>query len=260
MGAREKLVDYHVHSKYSCDGKSTIFEMCRKAVDLKIAEIGFSEHVDFDPQNRCFGFFNYGKYTSEIENARETFKDQIIVRKGVEIDYQHCFENEIERWLKDKEFDFTIGSVHYLNHEFISRPLVARKDLRELYDVYFDEVEHSIESGLFDVVGHFDLIGRYIGNRRSELNSFNFWEKAKTVLEKIVESNLYLEINSKGLREECRDTMPGRKLIDEFVRDGGKLISLGSDAHSTNEIGNGIEEIQGFLAKYRGHEFKALLE
>jgi len=58
--------------------------MRRKAVDLKITEIGFSEHVDFDPQDRCFGFFNYGKYTSEIENARETFKDQLIVRKGIE--------------------------------------------------------------------------------------------------------------------------------------------------------------------------------
>jgi len=260
MGVGKKLVDYHVHSNYSCDGKSTIFGMCRKAVDLKIVEIGFSEHMDFNPQNSCFGFFNYGEYVSEIENARKTFKDQLIVRKGIEIDYQHCFENEIKKWLKDKEFDFTIGSVHYLKNDFISRPLVARKDLKEMYDVYFNEVERSIESGLFDVVGHFDLIGRYISNRRSELNSFNFWEKAKAILEKIVKSNLYLEINSKGLREECRDTMPGRKLIDEFIRNGGKLISLGSDAHSTNEIGNGIDEIQNFLAKYRRHEFKMLFE
>jgi histidinol-phosphatase (PHP family) len=260
VGAVEKLVDYHVHSNNSCDGKSTIFEMCRKAVDIKIAEIGFSEHMDFDPRNHCFGFFNYDKYTSEIENTRETFKGQLIVRKGIEIDYQHCFEDEIERWLKDKEFDFTIGSVHYLNHEFIDRPLIARKNLRELYNIYFDEVEHSVKSGLFDVIGHFDLIGRYIGNRRSELNSFKFWEKTKATLQRIVQSNLYLEINSKGLREECKDTMPGRKLIDEFIKNGGKLVSLGSDAHSTNEIGNGIKEIQNFLAKYHGHEFKALFE
>lgn len=260
MGVRGKLVDYHVHSNFSCDGRFTVFEMCRRAVDLKIAEIGFSEHVDFDPRNRWFGFFNYGEYTSEIESARETFKDQLIVRKGVEIDYQHYFESGIERWLRGKEFDFTIGSVHYLNHEFICRPLVARRDLRELYAVYFGEVERSVESGLFDVVGHLDLIGRYIGNRRSELDSFNFWERAKAVLEKIVAGNLYLEINSKGLREECGDTMPGRKLIDAFIRSGGKLVSLGSDAHSTNEISNGIEEIQDFLAKYRGHKFKMLFE
>ncbi len=225
---------------------------------MKIAEIGFSEHVDFDPRNRWFGFFNYGGYTSEIESAREAFRDQLIVRKGVEIDYQHYFEGGIERWLRDKEFDFTIGSVHYLDHDFICRPLVARRDLRELYDVYFGEVERSVESGLFDVVGHFDLMGRYIGSRRSELDSFNFWEKAKAVLEKIVKSNLYLEINSKGLREECRDTMPSRKLIDEFVSSGGKLVSLGSDAHSTSEIGNGLDEIRVFLAKYRGHKFKLL--
>lgn len=260
MSVREKFVDYHVHSNYSCDGKSALFEMCRRAIDLKIAEIGFSEHVNFDPRNRWFGFFNYDKYTAEIENARETFKNQLIIRKGVEIDYRHHFENEIGKWLQDKEFDFTIGSVHYLNNEFICRPLVARKDLKELYIVYFDEVGHSIESCLFDVVGHFDLIGRYVGNRQSELNSFNFWEKVKTILEKIVENSLHLEINSKGLREECRDTMPGRKLTDKFIRQGGRLVSLGSDAHSANEIGSGLKEVRDYLAEHRGHQFKLLFE
>jgi len=196
------LVDYHVHSTHSCDGVSTIFEMCKKAIELGVVEIGFSEHMDFEPKDWGFGFFNYDSYTSEIKRARDFFKGKLIIRKGVEIDYQHCFENMIADWLKDKKFDFVIGSVHYLNHEFINYYLVANKDLEKLYNTYFKEVIHSVKSRLFDVVGHFDIIRRFIDNRMSKLNKPDYYKGIRQNLEEIIENKTYLEINSKGLKEK----------------------------------------------------------
>lgn len=52
-----KFVDYHVHSNFSCDGKSTLFEMSQRAIDLGIEEIGISEHMDFEPKDWGLGFF-----------------------------------------------------------------------------------------------------------------------------------------------------------------------------------------------------------
>jgi len=52
-----KFVDYHVHSNFSCDGKSTLFEMSQRAIDLGIEEIGFSDHMDFEPKDWGLGFF-----------------------------------------------------------------------------------------------------------------------------------------------------------------------------------------------------------
>jgi histidinol phosphatase-like PHP family hydrolase len=46
------------------------------------------------PLDWGFGFFNYERYTSEIKSAQESFKDKIVIRKGVEVDYQHVFEEE----------------------------------------------------------------------------------------------------------------------------------------------------------------------
>ena len=66
-----KFVDYHVHSNHSCDGKATVFEMCKKAIEMEIVEIGFSDHMDFEPEDPGFGFFNYADYTSEIKSAQE---------------------------------------------------------------------------------------------------------------------------------------------------------------------------------------------
>jgi histidinol-phosphatase (PHP family) len=234
--------------------------MCQKAIELGIEEIGFSEHVDFEPKDWGFGYFNYDRYSSEIENAKESFGNKLVIRKGVEIDYQHCFEDDIRDWLQNKKFNFIIGSVHYLDHETIGDQLVRRKDLGRIYDDYFNEVTYSIQSGLFDVVGHFDLVARYVDNRRSELKNFGYQEKIRTVLEEVMENKIHLEINSKGLRDKQRDTIPNRKIVEKFIENGGKLRSIGSDAHSTEEIGSGIKEILLFLTNYDGNKLKLLFE
>lgn len=247
-----KPVDYHVHSNHSCDGRSSISEMCQKAIEKEISEIGFSEHMDFDPEDRGYGFFNYDLCTSEIKKAQERFKSRLVIRKGVEIDYQYRFEDRIKDWLRDKKFDFTIGSVHYINHEIIDQRLLAKRDLGKIYRAYFDEVSRSIESGLFDVIGHLDLIRKYNHKKATQLDNLNYEEPMRTILEEIIESKNYLEINTKlsVLKETYAETMPSTETVKEFIDKGGKLISVGSDAHSKEEVGIGVEEQLSFLAKY----------
>lgn len=252
-------MDYHVHSTQSYDGRSSMFEICQKAVELGIAEIGFSEHMDFDPIDWGFGFFDYARYSSQIERTREFFKDRLVIRKGIEIDYQHSFEEKIKMWLREKQFDFTIGSVHYLNHVIISRQTAEEENLEERYNTYLEEVSKSIESGLFDVVGHFDLLGRYIGNGVSELEDF-CCKKKKMILRRIREKRIFLEVNTKAFREGYGDTIPSKRIIDQYIEDDGKLISLGSDAHSTNEISSGIKEALDYLSQYTEGQVELLFE
>ena len=260
MSLTRRFVDYHVHSNHSCDGKSSIFEMCQRAIELGIEEIGFSEHMDFEPKDWGFGFFNYDSYTAEIKRAQESFENRLTIRKGVEIDYQHCFEDDIKNWLQNKKFDFVVGSVHYLDHEIIDRRLLTKKDLTEVYRAYFDEVAYSIESGLFDVVGHLDLVRTYVGKGRAELERFNYWERIKTILKEVAQRRTYLEVNSKGLREEVGDTIPSMEIVNEYFENGGTLVSIGSDAHSTEEMGNGIKDILDFLANCNRNKVKLLFE
>jgi histidinol-phosphatase (PHP family) len=255
-----KTVDYHVHSTFSCDGRSSIFELCQKAVELGIAEIGFSEHVDFDPTDWGYGFFNYDTYSSEIKRVQEFFEGKLVIHKGVEIDYQRCFEIKIKSWLRDKRFDFTIGSVHYLDHQIIGQQLVAKGDLSRKYDAYLDEVTKSVESGLFDIIGHFYLLRRYAESQRSELDDSYHKEKVKRILKRIMEERTYLEINSKGLREGHGEPIPTRKTVNEYIEDGGRLVSIGSDAHSVKELGNGVKEILDYLSQYDERHLEILFE
>lgn len=257
-----KFVDYHVHSNHSCDGKSSIFEMCQKAIESGIAKIGFSDHMDFEPEDPGFGFFNYKRYTSEIESAQRFFEDKLVIRKGVELDYQSCLEADIKKWLKNKEFDFIIGSVHYLEHELITYELIKRKGLDKTYNAYLDEVIHSVRSNLFNVLGHLDVIRKCFDDRIFESKNLDHKDCIEAILEEILKRKIYLEINSKSslIREKCTDMLPSKETVVAFLHNGGKLISLGSDAHSAKEVGSGIREILNFLEDLDGNKFKLLFE
>lgn len=255
-------MDYHVHSNHSCDGRSTIFEMCQKAIELGIVEIGFSDHMDFEPEDEGFGFFNYERYTSEIESAQKFFKDKLVIRKGVEVDYQFCFEGDIRRWLKNKQFDFVVGSVHYLEHGLITQELIKQKGLEKTYNAYFDEVIRSVKSNLFNVVGHLDVTRACVDSRVFESENIGYEEDMYATLEEIRKRRIYLEINSKSSlqRDKCTNTLPSKEIVKEFVQDGGKLISLGSDAHSAKWVGSRIQEILSFLEGLNGNRFKLPFE
>ncbi|MCW4041415.1 MAG: histidinol-phosphatase HisJ family protein [Candidatus Bathyarchaeota archaeon] len=251
------LVDYHIHSSHSSDSDASIIDICRRARKIGIEEIGFSEHIDFDPQDWGYGHFDYERYMSDIDGVCERFGDTLIIKKGVEVDYQHWVEEDIRDWLNDKEFDFVIGSVHYLERQYITDTLVAEKGLQELYDLYFVEVNNSIASELFDIVGHLDLPLRYTYRSRESFDKISYWENMQEALTKIIETDTCLEINTKGLRESCQSTYPSQDVLNAYIDQGGHLISVGSDAHSTSEIGMGIKEVLTSLSGKRFTLFHA---
>ena len=251
MNSKTKLVDYHVHSTFSCDGRSSINDFCKKAIELKFREIGFSEHVDFDPSDEGFGFFNYENYQSAIKEAQLLFKGKLVIRKGVEVDYQKRFEDQIRDWLPGKNFDFVMGSVHYIKGEIINQQLLAKKNLKEIYREYFDEIQGSIESRLFNVVGHLELVRKYTSNRAIQQRDIEYKEKLESILVEIRDKKMFLEINSKlsVLRRGFLEMMPSKETVRRYFSCGGKRVSIGSDAHSKEELGSGVKETFDFLAK-----------
>jgi histidinol-phosphatase (PHP family) len=231
------VIDYHIHSTFSADARSDMNDVCQSAIRFGLKEIGFAEHVDFDPTDPAFGFFDYEAYSSAIEDARQLFHGRLTIRKGAEIDYQSRFEETIRSWLRGRQFDFTIGSVHYVNGRPIDLGTVIHEELGRLYPAYCHEVASSITSGLFHVVGHVDLISSFYqipsNIKKASINN---------VLDTLVSNKVSLEVNARGFREGKNDTVPNREILELFFRKGGMRISLGSDAHSAKDIGAGLCE------------------
>jgi histidinol-phosphatase (PHP family) len=230
-------VDFQVHSLRSHDGRATIREQCMRAVEIGLDEIGFSEHKDFDPSDPVVDFFDYALYLEEIAAAREEFAGRIVIRMGVEIDYQKWFEDEIAAYLGSHSFDFVIGSVHYVDRKMLMTPKYREGHTREsAYRLYFQAVGDSVESGLIDIVGHLEYANRRGVPAFGPYDPAPYREQVSELFDRMVERGVALEINTAGLRQGVGHTYPCAAHVALYAKRGGQLLSLGSDSHHPADL------------------------
>lgn len=104
------LIDLHIHSDFSADGQSRIEDYCKKAGTLGISEIGFAEHIDFNPVDLGYGKYDYEKNSAEMLRVKKIFRNNPKIRFGAEITYEKKFEDDIHSYLKGKVFEYLVGS------------------------------------------------------------------------------------------------------------------------------------------------------
>jgi len=221
-------------------------ELCRRAVELGLSEICFTEHVDFDPTEANTGYFDYELYRERIRESRGRFGARLKIGAGVEIDYNRRFESDIADFLKGKTFDFVLGSVHYLDGFNVSEPRASDyfegRDQETAYDRYFDEVEHCVQSGMFDALGHLDLVKRFGVHFYGPFEIEPFADRIERILRMVVEQGMGLEVNTSGLRQAPKEPYPGAEVLKMYKACGGKIVTVGSDAHTVDDLAKGIEE------------------
>lgn len=232
-------IDYQVHSYRSHDGRASIAAHCERAIEIGLDEIGFSEHKDFDPSDPVVDYFDYDAYISEIDEGRLRFGDRLKIRAGVEIDYQSWFEDEIGEYLGTHAFDFVIGSVHYVDRQMIMTPEYNRtRDVRTAYRDYFDAVQRSVSSGLFDILGHLEYANRRGIAAWGPYDPEPYTDQLTALFESMIERQVVFEINTAGLHQNIGVTYPGKEAVAHYARSGGSLLSIGSDAHHPDQLGH----------------------
>jgi len=236
------LEDFHVHSTY-CDGKNTLEEMVRSAIDLKMTRIGFSGHAyTAFSEVYCMSFENTERYAQDIAELKEKYKDKIEILCGLEMDY-----------FSDKpqiKTDYLIGSVHYVkkDEKFLDVDS-AEEHFKGYVKNYFDGDYYAYAEAYYafvgdvinktnaDIVGHFDLCSKFNeGNRLFDTQNPRYIAAAKAAIDKLVLCGKPFEINtgaiSRGYRTEAYPEMQFLKYIAEK---GGRVI-LCSDSHSANTL------------------------
>jgi len=262
------LVDYHLHSTYSADGFSSIADFCQRALELGSVEIGFCEHADFDPRDRCYDYFDYTAFRRQIETQRQRYGHSLAVRAAVEVTYQASREEEIALFLADKELDYVVGSVHLvedgMDWAMISEDgrcgrYFEQRTVQAAYRLYFAELRRAVASGLFDLIGHFDPVKRYGVGYYGPFDPAVFADEIHDILELAVEKGVGLEINTSGLRQAPQETYPGLAILKCYRHLGGEVLTVGSDAHSVADLGGGFSDALA-LACQAGSRAIALFE
>jgi histidinol-phosphatase (PHP family) len=169
----------------------------------------------------------------------------------LEVDYLPGHEDWIRNLASRHPWDYFIGSVHYVSDDWaVDSPFQLAKwkhrDAFEVWSVYFDRLTMAAATGLFEIIGHADLPKKF-GHRPTK-DCTPLYEK---FLNAAKQHNCAIELNTAGLRKDCKEIYPSREIL-QLAFQKGVPITFGSDAHTPEEVGmNFAEAIQ--LARDAGY-------
>ncbi len=238
------MFDYHLHSTFSADSNMTMTEICQKAIELGLDEIVFTDHFGFDPNDIDYDFLHYTDYVESFKKAKAHFGHDLNLLLGIEIGIQPYFSVEFNDFLKNKFFDFIIGSIHMVNrYDLTKEAFFIGKNKKQAYQAYLEEVLESILAcENFDVLGHLDLIRRYGPYHDRILHYDDHREIIESILKTLIQTGRGLEINTSGLRYGIDTPHPTFDIIQAYRKLGGEILTLGSDAHTPSHIATGFNE------------------
>jgi histidinol-phosphatase (PHP family) len=258
------LTDYHLHLRPDeRDATPERFhtqanaERYRAAAERRgIAELGVSEHVyRFTQALEVWSHPLWASFARDDLDAYCAFvREQTDLRLGIEADFVPGGEDRMANLLEARDFDYVIGSVHFLREGAVdmddysvwdSGPTRPRS-AEEVWRRYFQTIGESARSGLFDVVAHPDLV-KYWGDgaRRPEGDLRRYYELA---IDGIAESGVAVEVSTAGLRKPASELYPAPAFL-QMALDAGARVALSSDAHRPQDVGADYEQALAVLGQ-----------
>ena len=244
------LCDAHTHSDNSFDAKSTVEEMCDSAAKKGFYAIAITDHCEAPfirlGYNEEFGDFSerIPLSYSETKKAQKKFGEKIKVLCGIELGEPMHDSECTKRALSFGDFDFVLASLHNLRNMddfyFID---FNKCSVSEILKLYFDELAETASFSDFDSLAHLTYPLRYIFEKTGEYPDLSpYQDVIDDIYKTLISNKKALEINTSGLFKPSGRTLPDEFQLKRYRELGGKLITIGSDAHSCSAVGNGIEE------------------
>lgn len=216
---------------------------CVAAIDAGITEIAFTDHIDHQPSDFGFGYYRIEDYFRSLTDVRHEFGDRITILAGAEIDFHTDTYDAVEAWAAAnlERYDFTLGSVHYASDgRLIYPPLYDDMTLGEVFDAYLWQIESAVRTGWFCSIGHLDIPKRYLPKKHRTYEPADIRDRLQPVFRAMIESNVGFEINTSGIRQAPKTSMPGPSIVRWYADAGGSRITTGTDSHTERTIGAGV--------------------
>jgi histidinol-phosphatase (PHP family) len=226
------LYDTHMHTRFSTDSKMTIEAAAERGRELNIG-ITVTEHLDLDfPEPKAF-IFDVDEYFRAYERYRSA-----TVLLGIEIGMRVDTMQDNAAVVAGQPFDYVIGAIHVIDRiDIYQEDFYLNRTKAEVYGQYFASMLDCL--GCYDFIdslGHIDYIARYARYADPEVHYGEFAAALDAVLRRVAEREKALEINTRrlGSADVVAALLP---IYHRFRHLGGRLVTIGSDAHRTTEIG-----------------------
>lgn len=235
--------DYHTHTPLCQHAGGEPEEFVDSAIRAGISEYGISDHAPVVPEPfddwrmleaQLPDYFNW------IERARTRAAGRLPIRAGLECDWLTGCEAWIESLSERYPWDYLIGSVHYLDDWDFDNPAWlgrwAESDVEAVWSHYWKSYTTMAESGLFDILGHPDLVKKFSYRPDGDLRRFY-----EPCIEAIAKTGGTIELNTAGRHKPCAEAYP-ESLFLELAAQAKIPLVISSDAHAPDEVARDFME------------------
>lgn len=239
------LADYHVHSHFSDDTDFPMEKEIQKAIELGLDELCFTEHVDYGVPTviNC----DYDAYFEEMDRMKKKYQEKIALKTGIEFGIQVHTVDYYEDIFSKYPFDFVIFSCHQVeNQEFCRQQVQKGKTQREYNRRYYQEILDVVKIYKnYSILGHLDVVKRY--DLEGEIAFDEIRDLIEEIFEVIIADGKGIELNTSSFAYQLKSLMPSREILELYYDMGGRIITIGSDAHNADRIGDRIKESEEIL-------------
>lgn len=257
------MIDGHIHIERGAYTPDWINQFVKKAVEMQLDEIWLLEHCyrfeEFIPMydsvcayseyidtwfHRQAGVLKLEDYLSLITQIRKK-KYPVKIKFGLEICYFKEFEDLVVEITKGKDFDFLLGSVHFIDNFAFDHKAEHWNGIHvdEIYQKYFETSVMLAQSGIYDGIAHPDAI-KLFGHKPS----YSLTDYYERLAQELAKNSMYAEQNS-GVFRRCPSTatLGMDEEMLKIMKSNNVIIVTASDAHCPEDVGDRIRELNDSL-------------
>lgn len=247
------MFDFHMHSVVSFDGKATPEEMAQAALKQGLREICFTDHLDYELGKAV----QVMVFDTEVYNAAydRLSLPGLKIRRGVEMGLKEYNQQQVKQDLQRRDFDFVLGSIHFVDEmdvyfeEYWEGKTVSQGERRFLEQTLACVRVHED----YDVLAHLTYLSKTRGHPCPRPISYEeHREIIDEILRVLVSKGKGLELNTSGV-DRCGSYLPSIDYFKRFKELGGEIVTVGSDSHAPDRVGQYAHAACQMLKDLFGH-------
>lgn len=255
------MFDFHMHSTVSFDGHDTPERMVQAATSAGLKEICFTDHIDYEKDAKWQRMvFDTAVYNAAYDNLTHP---ALIIRRGMEFGMKPDNAAQLSEDLKRRPFDFVLGSVHTVAElDVYFEPYWEGKTVPQAERQYLEETLACVRAHEdFDVLAHLTFLSKARAHpTHSPIRYEDYRELVDEILRTLAQKGKGLEMNTSGV-DRCGDFLPSAVYLRRFKELGGEIVTIGSDAHTADRVGQYtlraceiLKDIFGYVCTFEGRQ------
>lgn len=244
--------DFHIHSRFSPDSKADPDKIVKSAERQGLRHIIFTEHCEANlnqalPENKpLWPPLDIESYTAKIEEIQKTAPLKVGI--GIELGQATFALSAAKKALNAYDWDMVLGSMHNIEGGIYFYYVDYKNaDIEKLTKLYFNDLYDLVKWNGFDVLSHIYYHLRYIYRQGFTLDIKKYEAEIRDIFRLLISNGKGIEINNSSLTDVYGDVIPGLYFLKIYREMGGEIITIGSDAHTEDRVGLGVDYSLGLL-------------